>query len=135
MRILILGASGMLGHKAFQVLLQMPDWTTFGTIRSARYLLFFPDYLKSRLIESIDVLQNREPVAAAVLVWGWILKQVSSLDRRLIPLTHKRRLSIDPLDILTLFFPLPLTPSYSVLLASLHSLRFPSFSLYLYINS
>jgi len=24
-----------------------------------------------------DVLQNREPVAAAVLVWGWILKQVS----------------------------------------------------------
>lgn len=26
-----------------------------------------------------DVLQNREPVAAAVLVWGWILKQVSFL--------------------------------------------------------
>lgn len=25
-----------------------------------------------------DVLQNREPVAAAVLVWGWILKQVST---------------------------------------------------------
>jgi dTDP-4-dehydrorhamnose reductase len=60
MRILILGASGMLGHKAFQVLLQMPDWTTFGTIRSERYLPFFPDDLKSRLIESIDVLQDRD---------------------------------------------------------------------------
>ena len=36
-----------------------------------------------------DVLQNREPVAAAVLVWGWILKQVSELypDG---PMTHKR---------------------------------------------
>ena len=60
MRILILGASGMLGHKTFQVLSQMPNWTTFGTIRSERYLPFSPDDLKSRLIASTDVLQDRD---------------------------------------------------------------------------
>jgi dTDP-4-dehydrorhamnose reductase len=60
MRILILGASGMLGHKVLQVFSKMPDWTTFGTIRSARFLPFFPRDLKSRLIESIDVLEDKD---------------------------------------------------------------------------
>lgn len=60
MRILILGASGMLGHKAFQVFSRIPEWTTFGTIRSDRYLPFFPDDLKSQLIRSIDVLNDTD---------------------------------------------------------------------------
>lgn len=60
MRILILGASGMLGHKAFQAFSKIPDWATFGTIRSERFLQFFPDDLRSRLIESIDVLQDKD---------------------------------------------------------------------------
>lgn len=60
MRILILGASGMLGHKVLQVFSKMPDWTTFGTIRSSRYVPFFPSDLKSQLIESIDVLQDKD---------------------------------------------------------------------------
>ena len=55
MRILILGASGMLGNAVFRYFSELPDIKTFGTLRSAKALEFFDESLHSYLLTSVDV--------------------------------------------------------------------------------
>lgn len=56
MRVLILGASGMLGSAVLDVFSQDQLLETFGTLRSASSLKFFPKSQHPRLLTNIDVL-------------------------------------------------------------------------------
>src|SRR6516225_7514054 len=56
MKILILGASGMLGNAAFRILSAEPRLTTYGTARSDNIRRHFPSPLQSRLVIGVDVL-------------------------------------------------------------------------------
>lgn len=53
-RILILGASGMLGNAAFSVLADSED-VVWGTVRSAASVTRFPEEMRSRLVAGVDV--------------------------------------------------------------------------------
>ena len=55
MRILVLGASGMLGNAALRVMDEKQDWEVFGTVRSANVSQFFSDQFAERLIVGCDV--------------------------------------------------------------------------------
>lgn len=58
MRILVLGASGMLGNAMMRVLSEKPDWQVFGTIRSDSSKRFFDPEIAERLIPGVDVEQQ-----------------------------------------------------------------------------
>lgn len=55
MRILVLGASGMLGSAVIRVLSEKEDWEVFGTIRSAGAARFFSTEIAARLLTGCDV--------------------------------------------------------------------------------
>ena len=55
MRILVLGASGMLGNAALRVMDEKQDWEVFGTVRSANVSQLFSDRIAERLIAGCDV--------------------------------------------------------------------------------
>lgn len=55
MRILVLGASGMLGNAMIRVLSERADWQVYGTIRSAGVKHHFRSDIAERLLVGIDV--------------------------------------------------------------------------------
>lgn len=55
MKILVIGASGMIGSTILRVLGQKTDWDVFGTIRNPGAKRFFSNELATRLIDGIDV--------------------------------------------------------------------------------
>ncbi len=55
MRVLILGASGMLGNAMIQVLSEEGGWEVFGTIRSGSTSRFYSGEIAEKLIPGIDV--------------------------------------------------------------------------------
>ncbi|TRZ67281.1 MAG: SDR family oxidoreductase [Comamonadaceae bacterium] len=55
MRILVLGASGMLGNAMLRVMDEKQDWEVFGTVRSGSISRFFSDKIAKRLIVGCDV--------------------------------------------------------------------------------
>jgi dTDP-4-dehydrorhamnose reductase len=55
MRVLVFGASGMLGHAMMKVLAENADWQVFGTLRSDAAKKFFPAQAAERLLTGIDV--------------------------------------------------------------------------------
>jgi dTDP-4-dehydrorhamnose reductase len=58
MRILVLGASGMLGNAMIRVLSEKTDWQVYGTVRSeSAKRLFSPD-IAARLITGVDIEQQ-----------------------------------------------------------------------------
>lgn len=58
MRVIVLGASGMLGSAVFKVLSASESLSVFGTVRSIRGLESFDKSMKDRLISGIDVLDS-----------------------------------------------------------------------------
>lgn len=58
MRILILGAGGMLGNAMIRVLSEKKDWQVYGTIRSESSRRFFTADIAGRLLSGIDVEQQ-----------------------------------------------------------------------------
>ncbi|MBR0681575.1 SDR family oxidoreductase [Roseomonas eburnea] len=58
MRVLVLGAGGMLGHAAYRVLSAGPGLSVFGTLRGEGALRHFPAELQDRLLTGIDVLDT-----------------------------------------------------------------------------
>ena len=54
MKVLVLGASGMIGSTFFRVLAQTDNWDVFGTVRDSSVTKYFPDDIASRLIAGID---------------------------------------------------------------------------------
>jgi len=55
MRVLVFGASGMLGNAVFRVLSEKDDWAVFGTIRSDELKIFFPPTMVGQLVVGCDV--------------------------------------------------------------------------------
>jgi dTDP-4-dehydrorhamnose reductase len=55
MKVLVLGASGMIGHAMFRVLHQMASWDVWGTLRSDFDRQYFPAALAGRLVVGGDV--------------------------------------------------------------------------------
>jgi len=54
-KILVLGASGMLGNAVFRVLASSPQSDVVGTVRSSRSVGLLPNILRERLISGVDV--------------------------------------------------------------------------------
>ena len=55
MKILILGASGMLGNAVFRLFSECAEYEAFGTIRSDRSKKMFSESLWTNLLSGIDV--------------------------------------------------------------------------------
>jgi dTDP-4-dehydrorhamnose reductase len=55
MKVLIIGASGMIGSTVFRVLSEKDDWQVFGTVRDREVKRFFSKSVSERLIAGIDV--------------------------------------------------------------------------------
>lgn len=55
MRLLVLGASGMVGNTMFRVLAEHRDYEVFGTARSADVIRFFPREIAAHLLTGIHV--------------------------------------------------------------------------------
>lgn len=58
MNILILGASGMLGHSMFQTFFSHKQFNVWGTIRDHSALAYFSESQQKNVISSIDVLKH-----------------------------------------------------------------------------
>lgn len=58
MRILVLGASGMLGNAMIRVLSEKGDWQAYGTMRSEGMKRYFREDIAERLICGVDVEQQ-----------------------------------------------------------------------------
>lgn len=54
MRVLVLGASGMIGNAIFRVLSEKDDWDVFGSVRSGEVKRFFTPAMAERLVTGID---------------------------------------------------------------------------------
>lgn len=68
MKILVLGASGMLGNAMLRVLSEKKDWQVYGTVRAESSNQFFPADIATRLISGIDVEQNDSLMQAFIRV-------------------------------------------------------------------
>jgi dTDP-4-dehydrorhamnose reductase len=66
MKVLVLGASGMLGSAVFRVLSEAPDWLVYGTLRSETHKRFFQVPIVERLLVGVDVEQHDSLVQAFV---------------------------------------------------------------------
>jgi dTDP-4-dehydrorhamnose reductase len=58
MRILVLGASGMLGNAMVRVLNEKADWQVYGTVRAEGSRRFFRSDIAERLLSGVDVEQH-----------------------------------------------------------------------------
>ena len=67
MKVLVLGASGMLGNAVFRVLSEKKDWQVYGTLRSASSKRFFQATIVEHLLVGIDVEQYDSLIKAFVL--------------------------------------------------------------------
>ncbi len=54
-KVLVLGASGMLGNAVFRLFSESTGYDVTGTIRSDRSKRLFPDFLQTKLLSDIDV--------------------------------------------------------------------------------
>lgn len=55
MKVLVFGASGMIGSAMFRVLSEKKEWEVRGTLRSNAWRRFFPEPLAGKLIPDVDV--------------------------------------------------------------------------------
>ena len=68
MRVLVLGASGMLGNAVIDVFIQDSSYEAWGTLRSASALRHFAEEQRSRLLVGVDVLDQDALVRALDMV-------------------------------------------------------------------
>lgn len=87
MKILVLGATGMLGRTAFQVLSNTVGVEAYGTVRSESVRVSFKKELRGNLLTGIDVLNHDQLVEAlkvtrpdVVLNCVGLVKQLASAD-------------------------------------------------------
>ena len=68
MKILVLGASGMLGNAMVRVLSENTDWQVYGTVRSESSKRFFNADIAARLLSGIDAEQNDSLMQAFICI-------------------------------------------------------------------
>ncbi len=54
MRILVIGANGMIGSAMIRVLAENVNWEIFGTIRSTTYKHHFTNFISKNLLSDVD---------------------------------------------------------------------------------
>jgi dTDP-4-dehydrorhamnose reductase len=57
-KVLVIGASGMIGCTVLRVLSEKNDWQVFGSVRDERFKSFFSESIGKRLVSGIDVEQT-----------------------------------------------------------------------------
>ncbi len=67
MKVLVFGASGMLGNAVVRMLSEKEDWQVYGTVRSSSSKRFFSEKIAERLLVGIDVEQNDSLISAFML--------------------------------------------------------------------
>ncbi len=72
LRVLVLGASGMLGHAVFRVLSKSPALQVHGSLRQRAALAYFPAALQTGLHVGVDVLDTD----ALLTLWARVQPQV-----------------------------------------------------------
>jgi dTDP-4-dehydrorhamnose reductase len=72
MKILVLGAGGMIGSAMFRVLSEKTGWQVWGTLRSADVKRFFPKDQRDKLVSGIDV----EKIDALVQLFALVMPDV-----------------------------------------------------------
>ena len=87
MKILVLGASGMLGNAMIRVLSEKADWQVHGTVRSESSKRYFRPDIAGRLLSGVDVEQNDSLTQAfirirpdAVINCVGLVKQLADAD-------------------------------------------------------
>lgn len=55
MKVLVIGASGMIGSTMLRVLSDKKEWQVSGTVRSGHVRQFFPSHIAERILEGVDV--------------------------------------------------------------------------------
>ena len=55
MKVLVIGASGMIGSTVLRVMSEKKDWEVFGTVRHANVKRFFTAEIARRLVDGVDV--------------------------------------------------------------------------------
>ena len=55
MKVLVVGANGMIGNTVLRVLSERADWDVSGTVRSGNARQFFPPAIARRLLEGVEV--------------------------------------------------------------------------------
>jgi dTDP-4-dehydrorhamnose reductase len=65
MKIIVLGISGMLGHRAFRRLSERSDLEVYGTLRSGDARRFFATMPADRIIDGVDV-ENQDSLVAVL---------------------------------------------------------------------
>jgi len=68
MRVLVLGASGMLGNAMIRVLSEEKKWVVYGTVRSESSMRLFSNSIAERLLSGCDVEQTDALVKA--FIWS-----------------------------------------------------------------
>ena len=66
MKVLVFGASGMIGSAMFRVLSAKKEWTVWGTLRSDEAKRFFPEDQRDKLVAGVDV--ERQDVLVRMFV-------------------------------------------------------------------
>jgi len=100
MRILVLGASGMLGHAIIRVFNEIDAFEVFGTVRSEKIKKYFPLNMSSRLIVNHDLTIDTNLVKIFKKVNPQVVINCVSLSKQLLR-------SADPLLIIPLYTLLP----------------------------
>ena len=72
MKVLVLGANGMIGHAMIRVLNENENWEVFGTVRAEAVKRFFSPKIAGRLITEVDV-ENHDTL---VKVFGQVRPDV-----------------------------------------------------------
>lgn len=84
MKVLVLGASGMLGNAMIRVLSEKADWHVHGTVRSEGLKRFFRANIAERLLSDIDVEQHDSLTRAFILVRPDIVINCVGLVKQLV---------------------------------------------------
>jgi dTDP-4-dehydrorhamnose reductase len=60
MKVLVIGASGLIGSTVFRVLSEAEDWKVFGSVRNSKFKRFFSEKLNERIYTGVDMERIHE---------------------------------------------------------------------------
>jgi dTDP-4-dehydrorhamnose reductase len=100
MRVLVLGATGLLGNAVYHVLSERKDWLVMGTLRTEESRRLFAPKLNRNLVTGIDVLDQVDLIKLFEQTKPDVVINCISLAKPLLS-------SGDPLDIIPIYALLP----------------------------
>ncbi|QQR81384.1 MAG: SDR family oxidoreductase [Deltaproteobacteria bacterium] len=100
MKVLVLGATGMLGHDIMHIFMEKKGWQVYGTVRTPSSRDFFPDKFADFLVGNYDV-ENRNDLESLFLrIKPEVVVNCISLSKKILATN-------DPLKIIPIYAMLP----------------------------